>query len=72
MPSYHRLDLGVNFRKKTYSGYESIWNISIYNAYCRMNPFLLIDASFNKDGVFQGTAVGIVPIIPSFSYTFRF
>ncbi len=39
LPDYHRLDLGINFRKITKKGHERIWNISVYNATCRMNPF---------------------------------
>lgn len=34
LPAYHRLDLGINFRKTTKRGFERIWNISLYNAYC--------------------------------------
>lgn len=71
LPSYHRLDVGVNFRKTTKRGYERIWNVSIYNAYCRMNAMY---AKVEKlpDGKFRGKATGVFPIIPSFSYTLKF
>lgn len=71
MPNYHRLDVGFNFRKTTKRGNESVWNLSIYNAYCRMNPFFAMIEDDGKGG-FKGVGVGIVPIIPSFSYTLRF
>ena len=37
LPASHRLNLGVNFNKKTKHGMRT-WNISIYNAYNAMNP----------------------------------
>lgn len=71
LPAYHRLDLGINFRKTTKRGFERIWNISLYNAYCRMNP-LYATVRQNPDGTFVGKAHGVFPIIPSFSYTLKF
>lgn len=71
MPSYHRLDLGMNLRKTTKRGNESIWNISIYNAYCRMNP-MRAEIKTEKNGDTYGVATGMIPIIPSFSYTLKF
>ena len=71
MPAYHRLDLGINFRKTTKRGFERIWNVSLYNAYCRMNP-LYATVTQKEDGSFVGKAYGVFPIIPSFSYTLKF
>ena len=71
LPAYHRLDLGINFRKTTKRGFERIWNVSMYNAYCRMNP-LYATVKQNKDGTFTGKGQGMFPIIPSFSYTLKF
>ena len=79
LPCYHRLDLGFNFRKTTKRGNESIWNLSIYNVYCNMNPIVAyMDEmyEFTKENMtglkFVGEAFGIVPVIPSFSYTLKF
>ncbi len=81
LPAYHRLDLGLNIYKKTKRGNEGIWNISIYNAYCRMNPIRVRviepNSYYYENGnmvqkPFQVRAEGIVPIIPSFSYTLKF
>lgn len=71
LPAYHRLDLGVNFRKVTKRGLERIWNISIYNAYCRMNV-LYAKVDDLSAGKFTSKATGVFPIIPSFSYTLKF
>lgn len=71
MPSYHRLDLGVNFRKKKKWG-ERIWNVSIYNVYSRKNPYYLYisNEGGNNDKVVK--QVSLFPIIPSVSYIFSF
>ena len=62
---------GINFRKTTKRGFERIWNISIYNAYCRMNAFYT-QVERQADGSFRGKAIGLFPVIPSFSYTLKF
>lgn len=71
MPDYHRLDLGCNIHRKTRRGNESVWNISIYNAYCRMNP-VFMRTTINDEGRPKATVYSLVPIIPSFSYTLKF
>ena len=48
LPSSHRLNLGINFNKKTKHGMR-IWNISIYNAYNAMNPTLIYTKQRNSD-----------------------
>lgn len=71
MPSYHRLDLGVNFHKEKPKGIRT-WSISIYNAYCRLNPFY-VDVYYNTfKGTTSLTQISMFPIIPSFSYNFKF
>ena len=75
LPDYHRLDLGFNFIKTTKRGNTSIWNISVYNAYCRMNPITAFIDSIGMNGTvlaYYGSAAGIIPIIPTFSYTLKF
>lgn len=80
MPDYHRLDLGVNFHiphsrsgdaTKSKGGWlqhaEHIVNISIYNVYNRMNPYLIYPSESGK--LYQ---ISIFPILPSISYQFTF
>ena len=71
LPDYHRLDLGANFRKITKRGNERIWNIGIYNAYCRKNV-VFVAISERDDKSLYGEGRAIFPIIPSFSYTLKF
>lgn len=71
LDDYHRLDLGVNFRKTGKSGRERIWNVSIYNVYSRMNP-LYARIKIRDDGSYVGRATALSPIMLSFSYTLKF
>ena len=68
MPDYHRLDLGAtcHLPDKKHFGWEHILNISVYNAYCNFNPFLVYPRG-NK--LYK---LSLFPILPSLSYTFKF
>lgn len=67
MPNYHRLDAGMTFKKQKKWG-ERSWNIGVYNAYNRLNPFFVyIDNYVGKVKQFS-----LFPIIPSISYNFKF
>ena len=68
MPDYHRLDLGATCHMpgKKHPEFEHIVNMSIYNVYCRFNPFLVYPQG-NK--LYQ---LSLFPILPSLSYTFKF
>lgn len=72
LPASHRLNIGVNFNKKTKHGMRT-WNISLYNAYNAMNPTFVYRSTSKKD---QNKLVikkyTILPLIPSFTYTYKF
>lgn len=75
MHSYHRLDLGIQISKEKTHGIRT-WDISMYNAYNRKNPyFYFIDYEFNNDGE-SGKRVlkqfSLFPVIPSVSWSFKF
>ena len=82
LPPYHRLDLGFNFHRRTAKGREVTWNISVYNAYCRLNPMLGYvgeETVYNEEkGMYEDTGrmvgyyVGLIPIIPTLGYTLKF
>jgi hypothetical protein len=69
MRSYHRLDVGANFRKKTKWG-ERTWNVSIYNLYNRKNPYYYFFDQVGSQTVLKQQS--LFPIIPSVSYSFKF
>ena len=80
MPAYHRADLGIVYKMKPKWG-ESDWTFSIYNLYNRRNPFFLYTETLynNHSGTglglpsgFKGKQVSLFPIIPSFTYNFKF
>lgn len=76
--AYHRLDLSLNFHKQKKWG-ERIWNISIYNAYAKMNPYYYYFKSNSNRA--SSTSTAEVPtlyqqtlfgFIPSVNYSFKF
>ncbi len=70
MPSYHRLDLGVNLHKQKKHGLRT-WSFGVYNAYNRQNPFMLTIKEYeNKSS--KLTQLSMFPIIPSVSYRYEF
>ncbi|MHB9056104.1 MAG: TonB-dependent receptor [Paludibacteraceae bacterium] len=77
--NYHRMDLGVNFHKKKKRGIRT-WNISIYNVYNQLNPFMVYkstEGSMNMNtGQYETESVlkqvTLFPIIPSITYSFKF
>jgi outer membrane cobalamin receptor len=67
LPDYHRLDLGINFRKKKKWG-ERTWSVSVYNAYNRHNTFFVYP---NEEKVAL-KSISLFSIIPSISYSYKF
>lgn len=76
LPAYHRLDVGINIYRSLRRGRTGIWNVSLYNAYSRMNP-IMIEKNNQKQSM-DGTPLAprfrqfaLFPIIPSVSYTYK-
>jgi len=73
MPSYNRLDVGLEFTKKK-RRYTRTWAFGAYNAYNRKNPFFLFTESENNNG--ETTTVlkkaALFPVIPYFAWSFKF
>lgn len=75
LPPSHTLNLSVNFKKTLKHG-TNCWSFSVYNVYNAMNPNLVY---MYKDQIGYNNQDGIVlkkvtflPILPSFSYTYKF
>ena len=71
LPAYHRLDIGFDFRHKTKKGNERIWNLSFYNAYCHLNS-MWVHIKIDDKNQMKIKNMAFIPVIPSFSYTFKF
>lgn len=71
LPAYHRLDLGINIYRPKKNGRMGIWNVSIYNVYCHMNAITLKKRYWLNYKCYFET-MGILPIVPSVSYTYKF
>ncbi|MDE6557207.1 MAG: TonB-dependent receptor [Duncaniella sp.] len=65
LPFYHRLDLSFVVRNKR--GY---WTFALFNAYCHMNTVAIRKNDDSVIRVFR--KVKLLPLIPSFSYTWQF
>ncbi len=80
MPDYHRLDIGVHYKKKGKKGRMNTWSLDIYNLYNRQNAFaLLLRQEFRRISAFELEPTGyalyqlsLFPIIPSISYSLKF
>lgn len=71
----HRLDAGFTYTKKK-RRHTKIWNFSVYNVYNRNNPFYYFyQSNYNpttQQSTNQLTGVGLLPLIPTISYNFKF
>jgi hypothetical protein len=76
IPSYHRLDLSLNydFKKNEFRRFKQSINVSLYNVYARRNAYS-ISFKPNKDNasVIEAVRLSIVgSIIPSITYNINF
>ncbi|MDR1882105.1 MAG: TonB-dependent receptor [Prevotella sp.] len=77
MSGSHRLNVGINFNKKTKRGMRT-WNISVYNVYNAMNPTFIYRTTKESENGYNGgekailKKVTILPFIPSVSYIYKF
>ena len=71
LPAYHRLDAGAEYHKVLRSGNTFKMNISVYNAYNHLNASMAFLTTDEK-GNFSGLALGMVPIIPTITFTYKF
>jgi hypothetical protein len=75
MPDYHRLDVGVTYKNKKKEGkrWESEWNLSVYNAYARKNPWTITFVNDElRPGAKKAQMTYLFSILPSITYNFKF
>nr|WP_239063770.1 TonB-dependent receptor [Bacteroides sp. 51] len=81
LPPSHRLNVGINFHKKTKHGMRT-WNVSLYNVYNAMTP-TFVHRSYRPVTIYNEGANEVVyrpvlkkltllPCIPSVTYTYKF
>lgn len=71
LPPLHRLDAGLRWRRSPRWG-EAHWELSVYNAYARANPFYLRAELGNRSGNGALFQRALFPLLPSLSYGFKF
>ncbi len=76
LPPSHTLNISVNLRKPVKHG-VNFWSFSIYNLYNALNPnmvFMSLEqySGNNDNKPIVVKKVTFLPVIPSFSYTFKF
>lgn len=78
MPAYHRLDLSLVYKLRPRRGVADL-TFSVYNAYNRLNPYLLTINTINTQRSAEGTPTGfkaqtttLFPLLPSVTYNIRF
>ncbi len=73
MKAYHRVDfnLEIQSKKNAHRNWQGAWNIGVYNAYNRNNPYFITTGRSNE-GQRTFRQISIFPVIPSVSYKFSF
>ena len=71
LPDYHRLDASVERKWSLKNGHFLNLTLSVYNLYNHMNAsFAMLDE--DEKGNYRGMAYGLIPIIPTFSVSYKF
>jgi hypothetical protein len=73
-PDYHRLDLSLTYVPKPDSRKRrnSEWNLSLYNAYSKKNPWMINFSQDSDTGRPYAEMMYLFGIVPSLSYNFKF
>lgn len=76
LPAYHRLDFAISRNPDRIKKWQSSWTFSIYNLYNRINPFFVYyDLSWDYEKnllLSKGRKIGLLPVLPSLSWTLKF
>ena len=73
-PDYHRLDLSLTFlpRPESKKRLRGEWNLSVYNAYGKKNPWMITYNQNDETGLPYAQMLYLFGIVPSISYNFKF
>ena len=73
-PDYHRLDLSFTFipRPDSKKRVRGEWNVSLYNAYAKKNPWMIMFNQNEESGLPYAQMMYLFGIVPSITYNFKF
>jgi len=73
-PDYHRLDVSFNFipRPDTQKRWKGEWNISLFNAYNKKNPWMITLNQDRETGRPYAEMFYLFGIVPSITYNVKF
>ncbi len=75
LPDYHRLDLSLTYKtkEKPQRRWKSEWNLSVYNAYYRKNPWVInfVPDKTNPNAT-SAQMTYLFGILPAITYNFKF
>jgi hypothetical protein len=70
LPDFHKLNVSVHFTRQKKRGVRT-WTVGIQNLYNRMNPYNVY-YSTTDEGIIVLKKMTMFPIMPNFSYSFKF
>jgi hypothetical protein len=73
-PDYHRLDLSFTYIPRPDSGkrWHGEWNVSLYNAYGKKNPWMITYDQDEDTGLPYAEMMYLFGVVPSITYNFKF
>ncbi|MDR1525839.1 MAG: TonB-dependent receptor [Tannerella sp.] len=73
-PGYHRLDLSFTYipRPDSKKRWRGEWNISLYNAYGKKNPWMITYSQNEDTGLPYAEMMYLFGVVPSITYNFKF
>ena len=75
LPDYHRLDLSITLKPKDKPNrqWTGEWNLSVYNAYYRKNPWVInFVADKEQPNITKAEMTYLFGIVPAITYNFKF
>jgi len=72
MPSYHRLNIGAEWKGKQKKRYNWTLDFGVYNIYNRKNPFLLYIGPKENTEENEYKQLSLFPVLPYLNYNFEF
>jgi len=73
-PDYHRLDLSFTWIPRQDAGrrWHGEWNVSLYNAYGKKNPWMINFRQNEETGLPYAEMLYLFGVVPSITYNFKF